>query len=96
MRQQSKNYHHTIELWEEDVNGNDVLIKALAYHHGFRKGDRDKSGGQLEPDEDEWLEVTHLFFNGVYLDEKATKALLGYDWDVLENKIQIKFYEQEH
>jgi hypothetical protein len=95
MRQQS-NYQHTIELWEEDVNGNDVLIKALAYHHGFRKGDRDKSGGQLEPDEDEWLEVTHLFFNGQYLDEEATEALLGYDWDVLENKIQIKFYEQEH
>ena len=95
MRQQS-NYHHTIELWEEDVNGNDVLIKALAYHHGFRKGDRDKSGGQLEPDEDEWLEVTHLFFNGVYLDEEATEALLGYDWDVLEEKITTKFYEQEH
>lgn len=92
MRQQS-NYQHTIELWEEDVNGNDVLIKALAYHHGFRKGDRDKSGGQLEPDEDEWLEVTDLFFNGVYLDEEATEALLGYDWDVLENKIIEKFYE---
>lgn len=95
MRKKS-NYHHTIELWEEDVNGNDVLIKALAYHHGFRKGDRDKSGGQLEPDEDEWLEVTHLFFNGVYLDEEATEALLGYNWDVLENKIIEKFYEQEH
>ena len=95
MRQQS-NYQHTIELWEEDVNGNDVLIKALAYHHGFRKGDRDRSGGQLEPDEDEWLEVTHLFFNGVYLDEEATEALLGYDWDVLEEKITTKFYEQEH
>lgn len=95
MRKKS-NYHHTIELWEEDVNGNDVLIKALAYHHGFRNGDRDKSGGQLEPDEEQWLEVTDLFFNGVYLDEEATEALLGYDWDVLENKIQIKFYEQEH
>lgn len=95
MRQQS-NYQHTIELWEEDVNGNDVLIKALAYHHGFRKGDRDKSGGQLEPDEYEWLEITDYFFNGVYLDEEATEALLGYDWDVLENKIIEKFYEQEH
>lgn len=95
MRKKS-NYHHTIELWEEDVNGNDVLIKALAYHHGFRKGDRDKSGGQLEPDEYEWLEITDYFFNGVYLDEEATEALLGYNWDVLEEKIQIKFYEQEH
>jgi hypothetical protein len=89
-------YKYTIEFWEEDVNGNDVLITAYAYHHGFRKGDRDRSGGQLEPDEDEWLEVVNMLFNGEYLDEKATEALLGYDWDVLENKIQIKFYEQEH
>lgn len=90
------NYLHEIEIWEEDVNGNDVLVKAFAYYHGFRKGDRDKSGGQLEPDEDQWLEVVNYHFNGQYLDEKATEALLGYDWDVLENKIQIKFYEQEY
>lgn len=95
MRRQS-NYLHEIEIWEEDVNGNDVLVKAFAYHHGFRKGDRDRSGGQLEPDEYEWLEVVNYHFNGQYLDEKATEALLGYDWDVLENKIQIKFYEQEY
>lgn len=44
-------------------------------------------------DEDEWLEVVNMLFNGVYLDEKATEALLGYDWDVLENKIIEKFYE---
>ena len=93
MRHQFKDYQHTIEIWEEDVNGNDVLIKALAYHHEFRKGDRDRSGGQLEPDEDEWLEVTNLFFNGVYLDEEETEALLGYNWDVLEKKIIEKFYE---
>ena len=92
MRQQS-NYQHTIEIWEEDTQGNDVLIKALAYHHEFRKGDRDRSGGQLEPDEDESLEITDYFFNGQYLDEEQTIELLGYDWDVLENKIQIKFYE---
>lgn len=95
MRQQS-NYLHEIEIWEEDKQGNDVLVKAFAYHHGFRKGDRDKSGGQLEPDEDQWLEVVNYHFNGQYLDEKATEALLGYDWDILENKIQIKFYEQEY
>lgn len=93
MRHQFKDYQHTIELWEEDKQGNDVLIKALAYHHEFRKGDRDRSGGQLEPDEDEWLEITDYFFNGQYLDEEQTIELLGYDWDVLENKIQIKFYE---
>ena len=95
MRQQS-NYQHTIEFWEEDVNGNDVLITAYAYHHKFRKGDRDRSGGQLEPDEDEWLEVVNMLFNGKYLNEEATESLLGYDWDVLENKIIEKFYEQEH
>ena len=90
------NYLHEIEIWEEDVNGNDVLVKAFAYHHEFRKGDRDRSGGQLEPDEDQWLEVVNYHFNGQYLDEKATEALLGYDWDILENKIITKFYEQEH
>jgi hypothetical protein len=85
---------HTIEFWEEDVNGNDVLITAYAYHHGFRKGDRDRSGGQLEPDENEWLEVYNMLFNGEYLDEKETEVLLGYNWDVLEDKIITKFYEQ--
>jgi hypothetical protein len=85
---------HTIEFWEEDVNGNDVLITAYAYHHGFRKGDRDRSGGQLEPDENEWLEVYNMLFNGEYLNEKETEVLLGYNWDVLEDKIITKFYEQ--
>jgi len=93
MRLKSKNYQHTIEIWEEDTQGNDVLIKALAYHHGFIKGDRDKSGGQLEPDEDEWLEITDYFFNGQYLNEEQTIELLGYDWETLEEKITTKFYE---
>jgi hypothetical protein len=87
-------YKYTIEFWEEDVNGKDVLVTAYAYHHGFRKGDRDRSGGQLEPDEDEWLEVENMLFNGKYLDEEETEALLGYNWDVLEDKIITKFYEQ--
>jgi hypothetical protein len=85
---------HTIEFWEEDVNGNDVLVTAYALHHKFRGGDRDRSGGQLEPDEDEWLEVENMLFNGKYLDEEETEALLGYNWDVLEDKIITKFYEQ--
>lgn len=94
MRQQSKNYQYQIDIWEEDVNGNNVLVSAFANHYGFRKGDRDKWGAQLEPDENEWLEVVNYLFNGKYLDEKETEALLGYDWDVLENKIIEKFYEE--
>lgn len=85
---------YKIEFWEEDTQGNDVLVTAFANHYGPIKGDRDKWGAPLEPDEDEWLEVTDLFFNGKYLDEEATEALLGYGWDKLENKIQIKFYEE--
>ena len=75
---------------EEDDDGDEIDIVG---GKRFGKGDRDKSGGQLEPDEDEWLEITDYFFNGQYLDEEQTIELLGYDWDVLENKIQIKFYE---
>jgi hypothetical protein len=70
------------------------LVTAYALHHKFRGGDRDRSGGQLEPDEDEWLEVENMLFNGEYLDEEETEVLLGYNWDVLEDKIITKFYEQ--
>lgn len=80
-----------VKITVEDIEGNPVEVIAWGMDHAPHKGYRERSGGQLEPDEDAWFEIEDLYFNGKYLNEKETEALLGYDWEVLEPKIQSAF-----